>query len=196
MIQTSKIMQALVKKGRVKVEQTHPCRRLFSMHAQPSVDPTSRRSFSRRSFQQPRSRPLPTGYVSNPRRIQSWRAHIKPRSARASLVHPQLNLLAYPKSETIVAQAYSPLGPTNSALLTDDTATAIAKKYRLQTSDELLGYLLGDSRTNCIELHWYRGRREEAHGGGPADARLAVGGKQKRLIMADCGIGSGCEDWP
>ncbi|KZP27136.1 hypothetical protein FIBSPDRAFT_948786 [Athelia psychrophila] len=58
------------------------------------------------------------------------------------LYTPQLNFLAYLKTEAIVAQAYSPLGLTDSPLLTDVAATAIAKKDRLQTSDVLLGYLL------------------------------------------------------
>ncbi|KZP11348.1 hypothetical protein FIBSPDRAFT_962347 [Athelia psychrophila] len=78
-------------------------------------------------------------------RSRSSRRSSQPRSRvnrlELHLYHLQLNLLAYLKSEAIVAQAYSPLGPTTSPLLTDDTATAIAKKHRLQTSDTLLGYL-------------------------------------------------------
>ena len=57
------------------------------------------------------------------------------------MYNPQLKLLAYLKSKGITAEAYSPLGSTNSPLLTDETAAAIAKKYDLQTSDILLGYL-------------------------------------------------------
>ncbi|KZP23173.1 hypothetical protein FIBSPDRAFT_737781, partial [Athelia psychrophila] len=40
------------------------------------------------------------------------------------------------------SRRHTPLGSTNSPLIADDTATAIAKKYRLQPSDVLLGYLL------------------------------------------------------
>ncbi|KZP06539.1 hypothetical protein FIBSPDRAFT_317276 [Athelia psychrophila] len=36
--------------------------------------------------------------------------------------------------------------------------------------------------TNCIELHWYRGRREEARGGGPADTRWGGGGRETEEV--------------
>jgi glycerol 2-dehydrogenase (NADP+) len=46
------------------------------------------------------------------------------------------------KSKKIVPQAYSPLGSTDAPLLTDESATEIAKKRGLKsTSDVLLGYL-------------------------------------------------------
>jgi diketogulonate reductase-like aldo/keto reductase len=58
------------------------------------------------------------------------------------LYNPQLELLDYLKSKNIIPQAYSPLGSTNSPLLTDESATEIAKKRGLKsTSDVLLGYL-------------------------------------------------------
>ncbi|KZP05498.1 hypothetical protein FIBSPDRAFT_1054064 [Athelia psychrophila] len=100
------------------------------------------------------------------------RDHAHRQPSQASLIQPPAQLLAYPKSEAIVAPAYSPLGPTNSPLLTDDISTAIAKNYGLQTSDVFLAHLrrrvhpkLVTPRTNHIDLHWYRGRRDEAHEG-------------------------------
>jgi glycerol 2-dehydrogenase (NADP+) len=44
-------------------------------------------------------------------------------------------------SKWIVPQAYSPLGSSNSPLLTDDVVVQIATKYSLQPADVLLGYL-------------------------------------------------------
>lgn len=57
------------------------------------------------------------------------------------LYNPQHELVDYLKSKGILAQAYSPLGSTNSPLLSDETASEIAKKHGLQTADVLLGYL-------------------------------------------------------
>lgn len=57
------------------------------------------------------------------------------------LYNPQHELLAYLRAKGIVPQAYSPLGSTNSPLLQDETAAAIAQKHGLQTADVLLGYL-------------------------------------------------------
>ncbi|KZP27129.1 hypothetical protein FIBSPDRAFT_948782 [Athelia psychrophila] len=120
------------------------------------------------------------------------------------LYTPQLNLLAYLKSEAIVAQAYSPLGPTNSALLTDDTATAIAKNQRLQTSDVLPGDLrrrgppqVGDpariASNHIGTVATVKKRTEE-------DLQtldgVAVGGKQKGLSMSECGIDVWFMNWP
>lgn len=70
------------------------------------------------------------------------------------LYNPQLQLLDYLKSKTIVPQAYSPLGSTSSPLFTDEVATEIARKYGLQTADVLLGYLrkTSSSRSHaCLE---------------------------------------------
>ena len=57
------------------------------------------------------------------------------------LYNPQHELIEYLKARGITPQAYSPLGSTNSPLLQDETAAAIAQKHSLQTSDVLLGYL-------------------------------------------------------
>jgi glycerol 2-dehydrogenase (NADP+) len=55
--------------------------------------------------------------------------------------NPQHELLSYMNAKGIIPQAYSPLGSTNSPLLTDDVVVQIAKKHSLQPSDILLGYL-------------------------------------------------------
>lgn len=57
------------------------------------------------------------------------------------LYNPQLKLLDYLKSKTVIPQAYSPLGSTNSPLFTDEMASEIARKYGLEIADVLLGYL-------------------------------------------------------
>jgi glycerol 2-dehydrogenase (NADP+) len=41
----------------------------------------------------------------------------------------------------ITPQAYSPLGSSNSPLLTDDVVVQIAKKHSVEPADILLGYL-------------------------------------------------------
>ncbi|KZP09720.1 WD40 repeat-like protein [Athelia psychrophila] len=109
------------------------------------------------------------------------------------------------KVGAIVAQAYSPWGSTNSPLLRGDTATALAKKYRLQSSDVLLGYLLAQDIVVLPKLV-NTGIASNRIGTVAAVKRLAedlqtndgvaVGGKQKKLIMSDCGIGFGFENRP
>jgi hypothetical protein len=55
--------------------------------------------------------------------------------------NPQHELLSYLNEKGITPQAYSPLGSSNSPLLTDDVVVKIATKHSLQPSDILLGYL-------------------------------------------------------
>ncbi|KAF7974020.1 hypothetical protein HWV62_13533 [Athelia sp. TMB] len=123
------------------------------------------------------------------------------------LYNPQLKLLAYLKSKGITAEAYSPLGSTNSPLLTDETAAAIAKKYDLQTSDILLGYLLAKdivilpkSVTPARIASNYSGAATAAKKLTKEDVQtldgVAAGGKQKRLIMPAWGVDLGFENWP
>ena len=69
------------------------------------------------------------------------------------LYNPQLQLLEYLKSKTIVPQAYSPLGSTNSPLFADEVATEIARKYGLQTADVLLGCLRKASSSHSHTCH-------------------------------------------
>ena len=57
------------------------------------------------------------------------------------MYNPQHELVSYLNSKGIVPQAYSPLGSSNSPLLTDDVVVQIATKHSLQPADILLGYL-------------------------------------------------------
>ncbi|KZP27227.1 hypothetical protein FIBSPDRAFT_948842 [Athelia psychrophila] len=68
-------------------------------------------------------------------------AHCQP--ARDSLVHPPAQPPRVPQFGTDRRAGILPLGTNQLPLLADNTATAIAKKHRLHTSDELLGYLRG-----------------------------------------------------
>lgn len=124
------------------------------------------------------------------------------------LYNPQLELLDYLKSKNIVPQAYSPLGSTNSPLLTDETATEIAKKRGLKsTSDVLLGYLLAKDiivlpksvTPSRIESN-LTGALEAHNVLTPEDIKIldgvAAGGKQKRFIMPPWGIDLGFDNWP
>ena len=54
----------------------------------------------------------------------------------------------------ITPQAYSPLGSSNSPLLTDDVVVQIAKKHSLQPADILLGYLRMFILFHCL---WFIG---------------------------------------
>jgi hypothetical protein len=55
--------------------------------------------------------------------------------------NPQHKLISYLKSKGVIPQAYSPLGSTNSPLLTDETVVQVATRHALQPADILLGYL-------------------------------------------------------
>ena len=55
--------------------------------------------------------------------------------------NPQNELVSYMNAKGITPQAYSPLGSSNSPLLTDDVVVKIAIKHSLQPADILLGYL-------------------------------------------------------
>ena len=72
---------------------------------------------------------------------------MQPLQLELHIYNPSHNLLNFLRSKNIVAQAYSPLGSTNSPLLTDETATSLAEKYNLKVSDILLGYLGTSSYT-------------------------------------------------
>jgi glycerol 2-dehydrogenase (NADP+) len=62
------------------------------------------------------------------------------------LYNPQHKLVQYLTSQSIVAQAYSPLGSTNSPLFTDETVVTLSKKYDVDAAAVLAGYL-GTSRS-------------------------------------------------
>jgi glycerol 2-dehydrogenase (NADP+) len=62
--------------------------------------------------------------------------------------NPQKKLLKYMEEKGIKAQAYSPLGSTNSPLLKDEVVTAIAQKKGVEPSAILLAYLREFSKLN------------------------------------------------
>lgn len=70
-------------------------------------------------------------------------ATIKPVANQLELhiYNPQHNLLKYLASEGIVAQAYSPLGSTDSPILKDDTVVKLSEKYGVDSAQILIGYL-------------------------------------------------------
>ncbi|KAG2142349.1 NADP-dependent oxidoreductase domain-containing protein [Suillus clintonianus] len=124
------------------------------------------------------------------------------------LYNPQLKLLDYLKSKKIVPQAYSPLGSTNAPLLTDETATEIAKKRGLKsTSDVLLGYLL--TKDVIVLPKSMTPSRIESNLTGALEAYkvltpddlnvldgIAASGKQKRFFSPHWGIDLGFDNWP
>jgi glycerol 2-dehydrogenase (NADP+) len=112
------------------------------------------------------------------------------------LYNPQHSLLAFLKAKGIVAQAYSPLGSTNSPLLQDETAGAVAKKAGLQPSDVLLGWLVAKDvvtlpksvtpariKSNLdgalAAAKWLKEHPEDMQ----ALDGVAAAGKQKRCVM-------------
>ncbi|TFK38255.1 NADP-dependent oxidoreductase domain-containing protein [Crucibulum laeve] len=120
--------------------------------------------------------------------------------------NPQHNLISYLKSKGIVPQAYSPLGSTNSPLLTDEVITEVAKKHSLQTSDVLLGYLvakgfvvLPKSVTPARILSNLTGAITAAERLETADIEkidaLAPGGKQRRFITPPWPVDLGFDNW-
>ncbi|KAI0338034.1 Aldo/keto reductase [Trametopsis cervina] len=123
------------------------------------------------------------------------------------LYNPQHELLEYLKAKGIVAQAYSPLGSTNSPLFTDETASEIAKHHNVQTSDILLGYLvaknivaLPKSVTPARIASNFDGAIAAFNALTPEDVKkldeVAANGKQKRLITPPWGVDLGFANWP
>lgn len=121
--------------------------------------------------------------------------------------NPQHKLLEYLKSKGIVAQAYSPLGSTNSPLLTDEEVNKIAEKHALQPADVLLGYLLAKgivvlpkSVTPARISSNYTGANTAARVLDNADLKtldeLAASGKQKRFITPPWPVDLGFANWP
>ncbi|CAL1698940.1 unnamed protein product [Somion occarium] len=122
------------------------------------------------------------------------------------LYNPQHELVSYLKSKDIVPQAYSPLGSTGSPLLSDETASALAQKYELNTADVLLGYLvakgivaLPKSVTTARIMANYKGAIAAAQKLTEEDIKVldgvAPGGKQKRFIMPPWGVDLGFDNW-
>ncbi|GLB42464.1 putative aldo keto reductase [Lyophyllum shimeji] len=121
--------------------------------------------------------------------------------------NPQHRLVAYLKSKGIVPQAYSPLGSTNSPLLSDEKVLEIGKKHSLGASDVLIGYLvakgyvvLPKSVTPSRIASNLAGSLAAAQKLEVADIAeldgLAAGGKQKRFITPPWPVDLGFENWP
>ncbi|KAH9946892.1 NADP-dependent oxidoreductase domain-containing protein [Amylocystis lapponica] len=122
------------------------------------------------------------------------------------LYNPQHRLIAYLKSKHIVPQAYSPLGSTNSPLLADETASALATKYALQPADVLLGWLIAKDIVTLPKSVTPTRIEANLKGALAASAKLtkediaqldgvAAAGKQKRLIMPPWGVNLHFDDW-
>jgi len=122
------------------------------------------------------------------------------------LYNPQHNLLKYLSSKGIVPQAYSPLGSTNSPLLSDETASEIASKHGLQTADVLLGYLVAKNIVTLPKSVTPARIASNYTGALTAASKLskdietldgvAAAGKQQRLIMQQWSVDLGFENWP
>ncbi|KAL0953976.1 hypothetical protein HGRIS_005135 [Hohenbuehelia grisea] len=121
--------------------------------------------------------------------------------------NPQHGLIDYLKSKGITPQAYSPLGSTNSPLLSDETVTEIAGKHSLNTADVLLGYLvtkgyvvLPKSVTPARIAANLTGAVAASKKLESADIQkldgLAAAGKQKRFITPPWPVDLGFEHWP
>jgi len=123
------------------------------------------------------------------------------------LYNPDLKLLEFLKSKTIVPQAYSPLGSTNSPLFADPVATETAHKFGLKTSDVLLGYLL--AKGAVVLPKSVTPARIEANLTGAVAAYnklttsdvakldgVASGGKQVRFLTPRWGVDLGFDNWP
>ncbi|KAF8636969.1 hypothetical protein AX17_003130 [Amanita inopinata Kibby_2008] len=119
--------------------------------------------------------------------------------------NPQHKLIAYLKSKGIVPQAYSPLGSTNSPLLSDKIVTEIAEKHSLEPADVLLGYLL--SKDIVILPKSVTPARITSNVKGAASVKLekaeieqldglAASGKQKRFVTPPWPVDLGFDNWP
>ncbi|KAJ3491286.1 hypothetical protein NLI96_g790 [Meripilus lineatus] len=122
------------------------------------------------------------------------------------LYNPQADLIDYLRSKQITPQAYSPLGSTNSPLLTDESVTNLAQKYKLQAADILLGYLL--KKGIVVLPKSVTPSRISSNITGAVAAvgslteedvaqldKVAPGGKQKRFIRPPWGVDLGFSDW-
>ncbi|KAG5715190.1 Protein GCY [Termitomyces sp. T112] len=121
--------------------------------------------------------------------------------------NPQHELIKYLKSKNIVPEAYSPLGSTNSPLLTDRTVLNIAQKYSLRASDVLIGYLVSKgfivipkSVTPSRIASNLNGSLTAVNKLEAADIAeldgLAAAGKQKRFITPPWPVDLGFDNWP
>ncbi|KAK7041444.1 hypothetical protein VNI00_009310 [Paramarasmius palmivorus] len=121
--------------------------------------------------------------------------------------NPQHELLAYLRSKSIVPQAYSPLGSSNSPLLKDDVITSIAEKHSLQPADVLLGWLVAKDIVALPKSVTPARITANLKGAIAASTKLtkedietidglAASGKQKRFIMPPWPVDLGFDNWP
>ncbi|KAG1729571.1 NADP-dependent oxidoreductase domain-containing protein [Suillus lakei] len=121
---------------------------------------------------------------------------------------PQLKFLDYLKSKKIVPEAFAPLGRASESVLTDESATEIARERGLKsTSEVLLGYLLTKGvvvlpkslTPSHIESN-LTGALDAYNVLTPEDIKVldgvAASGKQKRIYTFPWGIDLGFDDWP
>jgi len=119
--------------------------------------------------------------------------------------NPQLKLVAYNASKGIVTQAYSPLGSTNSPLLSDPDILKIAEKYKVDPSAILIAWL---TAKNIVALpKSVTPARIEANFKNPQAVKLTdediklidslagEKGKQNRIIKPPWPVVLGFEDW-
>ncbi|KAF8512554.1 Aldo/keto reductase [Hysterangium stoloniferum] len=119
------------------------------------------------------------------------------------LWNPQHNLLAYLSSKGIIPQAYSPLGSSNSPLLTDETAVAMSKKYNVDVASVLIVakkvVALPKSVTPSRISSNLKGAIDFAKNIDKADLEIldavAANGKQKRFIMPPWPVPLGFDNW-
>jgi len=122
------------------------------------------------------------------------------------LYNPEHRLLAYLESKGILPQAYSPLGSTNSPLVSDEVVVELGKKYSIPPAGILLGYLL--SKKIVVLPKSVTETRISANYTDPLVAAqkldksdmetldgVAASGKQKRINMPPWPVELGFENW-
>ncbi|KAF8317655.1 Aldo/keto reductase [Clavulina sp. PMI_390] len=131
-------------------------------------------------------------------------ATIKPAVNQVELhiYNPQHNLLGYLKSEGIVAQAYSPLGSTDSPLMKDELVVELAEKYNAEPAQVLIGYLaakdivvLPKSVTSTRIQSNFHPAELSSEDIARLDKLAGEGGKQNRFVTPPWGKKVGFEDW-
>ncbi|KAG6844501.1 hypothetical protein H0H87_006387 [Tephrocybe sp. NHM501043] len=121
--------------------------------------------------------------------------------------NPQHKLTEYLKSKKIIPQAYSPLGSTNSPLLTDETVLKIAQKHSVNATDVLISYLVAKGFVVLPKSVTPSRIASNLTGSVTALAKLDAGditeldglaaaGKQKRFIMPPWPVDLGFDNWP
>ncbi|TFY81272.1 hypothetical protein EWM64_g2738 [Hericium alpestre] len=121
--------------------------------------------------------------------------------------NPDHALVAYLESKGIVLQAYSPLGSTNSPLISDETVAKIAEKYSFTPADVLLGWHVAKGRVVIARSNTPSRIASNIKGAAAAAQALskedlatldgiAAAGKQQRLVTPPWGIDLGFEHWP